>query len=194
MGGEAFACGSSGALTSYMGTLEVQKALHAVPKNSTVATKWQMWDGDGSNYNITVADARAQYKQVLEAGVRTLIYNGLRDTALPFNGAENWTREIGQRVSEPRRLWQSDGNVAGHVVTYSNGLTFATINGAGHLVPADRPIPARTMVASFLNNKPLPVYTGDKCTRIWLGRGWGNFCEGQDDPTNTPKQTTDVDL
>eukprot|EP00931_Biecheleriopsis_adriatica_P046670 TRINITY_DN26821_c0_g1_i1.p1 TRINITY_DN26821_c0_g1~~TRINITY_DN26821_c0_g1_i1.p1 ORF type:complete len:506 (+),score=67.59 TRINITY_DN26821_c0_g1_i1:58-1575(+) len=184
--GDAFACGSEEALTDYLSMIEVQKALNAIPANATETLAWQMWDGDGSNYNITVADARPFYREVLDAGIPVLIYNGLRDTALPFNGAEKWTADMGKAVAQPRRLWGSGGNVAGHVTTYSNGLTFVTVQGAGHLVPADRPVPARTMISAFLARESLPTYNGKKCSRIWLGRGWGHFC-GDDEAQPQPK-------
>ena len=40
----------------------------------------------------------------------------------------------------------------------------------------DRPGPALAMLRAFLHGEALPQYTGLKCKRLWLGRGYGDFC------------------
>ena len=65
---------------------------------------------------------------------------------------------------------------AGDVTEYASGLTFATVAGAGHLVPADRPVAALAMLRSWAQGEPLPPYLGKPCKRLWLGRGYGSFC------------------
>jgi carboxypeptidase C (cathepsin A) len=62
------------------------------------------------------------------------------------------------RVTNPRTHGNSPKKqVAGYVVSYDNNLTFATVKGAGHMVPEYRPTQAWTMMAKFLNNEPLAV-------------------------------------
>ena len=85
--GDAFACGASGALAAYLATREAQVALHAIAPGAE-PLRWRAWDGDGPYYNITAPDVLPEYQRLLSAGARVLIYNGLRDTALPFNGAQ----------------------------------------------------------------------------------------------------------
>ncbi len=64
------------------------------------------------------------------------------------------------------------------VIRYLSGqLRFATVLGAGHLVPAERPQSALALVTAALDsNRQLPPYTGPQCKRLWLGRGYGEFC------------------
>ena len=49
--------------------------------------------------------------------------------------------------------------IAGYVLRYKTpgprDLFFATVRGAGHMVPSDRPQQALAMFFRFLNNKPL---------------------------------------
>lgn len=76
--------------------------------------------------------------ELLERGVRVLIYAGTNDWIANWVGNERWTLEMwwsGQEgyVSKPLIDWSVDGNVAGKVRSYGD-LTFATIYGAGHLV------------------------------------------------------------
>jgi len=174
--GAGYSCGAWEALDAYLADAEVQCALHAIPcDNKTKPRRWQQWDGDSPFYNITEADAQPAYRALLAAGVRILVYNGLRDTAVPAMGAEKWVpRVAGAAIAEPRRHWGAPGgSLAGSVTVYESGLTFATLEGAGHLVPADRPSEARAMLAAWLRGERLPPYTGARCQRIWLGRGFG---------------------
>ena len=39
-------------------------------------------------------------------------------------------------------------------------------------------------ITAFLTGTPLPEYTGPKCKRLWLGRGYGNFCGGEAEASN----------
>lgn len=119
------------------------------------------------------------YRELLAAKVRMLIYSGLSDTGVPDVGAERWLpRVAGPRLLAPRRKWGTppSGEFAGHVTEYESGLTFVTVAGAGHLVPGDRPVAALSMIRSWVAAEPLPAYKGKPCKRLWLGRGYGNFC------------------
>jgi len=60
-------------------------------------------------------------------------------------------------TGQPWRQWSFKDNegsqIAGFVTDYAEGLTFATIKGAGHMVPQFKPIPALVMFGKFLNGK-----------------------------------------
>jgi len=98
---------------------------------------------------------------------------------VPAVGAERWlSRVAGSRLRTPRRKWGTppDGTFAGHVTEFESGLTYATVAGAGHLVPADRPAAAFEMLRAWASREPFPPYRGQRCKRLWLGRGYGQFC------------------
>jgi carboxypeptidase C (cathepsin A) len=76
--------------------------------------------------------------ELLERGVRALIYVGTYDWICNWIGNERWTLKMpwtGQEAfaSQPLREWQIDGQVVGRTRS-ANGLTFATVDGAGHMV------------------------------------------------------------
>ncbi|KAI0086932.1 serine carboxypeptidase [Irpex rosettiformis] len=91
---------------------------------------------------------------LLERGIRTLIYVGANDWICNWIGNQNmllnldWTGADAFKASELKE-WKVDGEVVG--LTRSAGkLTFATIDGAGHLVPLDKPKVSLELVKRWL--------------------------------------------
>jgi carboxypeptidase C (cathepsin A) len=75
---------------------------------------------------------------LLERGVRVLVYAGMYDLACSWLANERMTRGLewsGQKefASQELEEWQVDGKIAGHTRFYGP-LTFATFQGAGHMV------------------------------------------------------------
>ncbi|RLN17111.1 hypothetical protein C2845_PM02G24550 [Panicum miliaceum] len=63
---------------------------------------------------------------------------------------------LGLQINSSWRAWYSDDNeVGGYVVEYK-GLVFATVRGAGHMVPTYQPQRALTLFSSFLQGKLPP--------------------------------------
>ena len=175
--GSSFSCDGK-VLAEWLALPATQLALGAIQPGDAPKT-WQMWDGDSDLYNITEADAQPAYREVLASGAKILIYSGLSDTGVPDVGTQRYLPRIaGTAVSAPRRKWGQPPHFAfaGHVTAYASGLTYVTVAGAGHLVPADRPIAALAMMEAWVAGTELPAYRGAKCSRLWLGRGWGKFC------------------
>jgi serine carboxypeptidase-like clade 2 len=48
--------------------------------------------------------------------------------------------------------------MGGYVTAYENGFVFATVRGAGHMVPTYKPAPALALFSAWLAGKPLPEY------------------------------------
>jgi len=91
---------------------------------------------------------------LLERGVNVLIYVGANDFVCNWVGNEKmtlsleWTQQA-EFQAQPLSDWIVDGQAAG--VTRSVGpLTFATIYGAGHLVPFDQPVASLELVKRWL--------------------------------------------
>ncbi|PBK90881.1 peptidase S10, serine carboxypeptidase [Armillaria gallica] len=80
---------------------------------------------------------------LLERGIKVLVYVGANDWICNWVGNERWTLALewsGQKefVSEELKEWRVDGKVAGKTRN-AKGLTFATVDGAGHFAPYDKP-------------------------------------------------------
>ncbi|CAK5080116.1 unnamed protein product [Meloidogyne enterolobii] len=73
-------------------------------------------------------------KKVLEAKVKTLLYYGDTDMACNFLLGQQFASQLGYRVIMDAKPWRVDGQIAGLKTKYTNGLTFITIRGAGHMV------------------------------------------------------------
>ncbi|KAJ6614925.1 serine carboxypeptidase [Mycena sp. CBHHK59/15] len=98
---------------------------------------------------------------LLEHGVRVLIYVGTNDWICNWVGNERWTMSLewsGQEafVQEPLRSWGGTGNAKGKragLARSANGLTFVTIDDAGHMVPYDKPKESLDLVQRWLSGK-----------------------------------------
>ncbi|KXN88058.1 hypothetical protein AN958_07790 [Leucoagaricus sp. SymC.cos] len=91
---------------------------------------------------------------LLERGVRALIYVGTYDWICNWFGNERWTLNLDwsgkeEYVKEELREWSVDGEKAG-MVRSKGGLTFATVDAAGHMVPYDKPKQALALVQRWL--------------------------------------------
>ncbi|KAJ7086299.1 Alpha/Beta hydrolase protein [Mycena crocata] len=100
---------------------------------------------------------------LLERGVRVLIYVGTYDWICNWVGNERWTRALewsGQEefAAEPLRAWAVGGDLAkakgrAGLARSAKGLTFATVDGAGHMVPYDKPKEALDLLQRWLSGE-----------------------------------------
>ncbi|PKU35550.1 lysosomal protective protein [Limosa lapponica baueri] len=117
-----------------------------------------------------------QYLKLLGATkYRILVYNGDVDMACNFLGDEWFVDSLCQKVQVARRPWLytegGENQIGGFVKEFTNiafltvkvglrgsgemrtGLV-AVVQGAGHMVPTDRPLAAFTMFSRFIKNEP----------------------------------------
>ena len=75
---------------------------------------------------------------------------------MPAPGCERWVEFLGfPKAGEGWRPWMAGGIVAGGVIEYDSpgprgSMEYATVHGAGHLVPMDAPAAALQMVNEFI--------------------------------------------
>ncbi|KAI0041504.1 serine carboxypeptidase [Auriscalpium vulgare] len=96
---------------------------------------------------------------LLERGVAVLIYVGTYDWICNWVGNEQWTLDMDWSGKDafgraPLRAWEVDGAVAGKTRSAA-GLTFATVDAAGHMVPYDKPKQALALINRWLAKEPL---------------------------------------
>lgn len=76
--------------------------------------------------------------------IKVLIFNGQIDVivntagVLQYLNSLNW-EGINQWKRSPKQIWTNYGQVVGWVKNSGN-LWFALVNGAGHMVPTDKPV------------------------------------------------------
>jgi len=83
------------------------------------------------------------------------VYNGDQDNCIPYTQDEAWTADMGGTQTRGWRPWLVEAQVGGYVVEYGANFTFATVKGAGHMVPRTQPERAYAMLSRFLSGQPL---------------------------------------
>jgi serine carboxypeptidase-like clade 1 len=58
-------------------------------------------------------------------------------------------------AEEPWHPWLLKDQVGGYTIKYNSHFAFATVKGAGHMVPEYRPVEAYEMFYRFLSNVDL---------------------------------------
>jgi serine carboxypeptidase-like clade 2 len=143
-------------VTSYLNRKDVREALHVRPD----AGVWSVCT-DEINYSTEdlLSSMLPLYPRLIAAGLRVWIFSGDVDGIVPTSGSRAWVEGLQLRETEHWRPWLvPDGafgpQVGGYVVGY-DGLTFATVRGAGHMVPYTQPARAAHLFKAFVNDAPL---------------------------------------
>lgn len=144
--------------TVLLNTPSVMKQLGV---NTAKVSEWQ-----SCNYQVNAAfgadwmkDQSEKVHDLLEGGIRTLIYAGDADWICNWYGNRAWTLDLEWSGHDafnaaPVTSWTTKGTQAGEVRT-ANGLTFLRVFGAGHMVPMDQPSRSQRMIDNFRANIPL---------------------------------------
>lgn len=87
-----------------------------------------------------------------------LKFSGDQDAAVPTIGSINWINNMqknwGKTPTEVYRPWFQDGQVAGYVEEWE-GMTFVTVQAAGHMVPQDQRERAHYMMNTWVRGGTL---------------------------------------
>lgn len=136
---------------AYLNNADVQKAIG-------VNRKWEscnmvvnkLFQGDWmKNYQDQIPD-------LLDAGVRVLIYAGDVDFICNWLGNKAWTLDLDWKGHKAFNAaqdveWNIQGTAAGKIRSAQN-FTFLQVYQAGHMVPMDQPEAALQMLDQFLEN------------------------------------------
>jgi len=148
--GEQVPCIDSNRATAWLNTPSVRTALHAIPVS---VQNWTICS-DLISYTSTYSTVIPIHEELLENGYRIMIYSGDSDMCVPNTGSEAWTESLNLPIIDLWRPWFVNNQVAGYTQGYK-GLTYATIKGAGHMVPQFKPPQALHFFTQFLNGQPL---------------------------------------
>ncbi|OQR93221.1 serine protease family S10 [Achlya hypogyna] len=162
---------------AYLRLPEVQAAIH-IDSSSVVA--WTDCNEKIAGMYNRSTSALPLYPRILATDLKTLIYSGDADSVVNFIGTERWISRQGLRlrVLEKWHSWFGpDKQLAGYTQKY-DGLTFTTIKGAGHMVPATRPLHALYMFECFL-------YGSDLCKQFTYPKDNLEYLSGEDVSVDT---------
>ena len=144
--------GSGPTLQDYFNDPAVQAAFHVNPN-----IQWSLCSNNGTfQYNRDQQDERVTIYPTLtkQAGYQVLVYNGEADLCVPYTDNEYWTRSMNYTVDSAWAAWAVNGEegpyVGGYRIKYANNFTFATVRGAGHMVPETRPEAALTLFVNHI--------------------------------------------
>ncbi|KAJ2911929.1 hypothetical protein MD484_g8484, partial [Candolleomyces efflorescens] len=147
-------------ISAYLDRPEVRQQIGVDPSltSNFSSCSWEV----NSEFSLNMDRFHPTYIYVaalLERGVKALIYVGVNDWICNHVGNEQWTLALewsGQQNfrSQPLRDWYVDGKKAGRT-RGSGGLTFATVDGAGHMVPYDKPVESLHLVNRWLEGVDL---------------------------------------
>eukprot|EP00449_Zooxanthella_nutricula_P007453 CAMPEP_0198519594 /NCGR_PEP_ID=MMETSP1462-20131121/19810_1 /TAXON_ID=1333877 /ORGANISM="Brandtodinium nutriculum, Strain RCC3387" /LENGTH=589 /DNA_ID=CAMNT_0044249209 /DNA_START=52 /DNA_END=1821 /DNA_ORIENTATION=- len=139
-------------------------------------------NGIGFDYTTDSPFVGFVYEKAIKAGLRVLVYDGdsdasglqtapIEDIVVPLfgNGTGVWTpagrlgdamKPLGLTMTKPWRPFAVNDQkvLAGYTIEWEHGqATFASIRGAGHLVPSYRPAAAFTLFQAFQNGTSPPT-------------------------------------
>uniref|UniRef100_A0A7S2FYK5 Carboxypeptidase n=1 Tax=Octactis speculum TaxID=3111310 RepID=A0A7S2FYK5_9STRA len=173
------------------------------------------------------ADSMIQFYQKIAPQLdRTIVFNGDVDPCVTYEGTRNAIQQVGFDVlpggsyrpwffnktattvplleEKPSlfgvdlELGEAGPQFGGHVVNYEHGLTFATIHGAGHMVPQFMPLKGSRLLAQLLmsaddndNHYPFapPLPTDEEIAAM----SWSEFDAAVDEWTDSAEAFVDSD-
>lgn len=140
--------------TEYYNHPDVQKAMHA---NVTgIPYPWRTCSDIVGNYwGDAPLSMLPIYQELIAGGLRIWVFSGDTDSVVPVTATRYSIDALKLPTTTNWYAWYDNQRVGGWSQVYK-GLTFVTVNGAGHEVPLHRPRQAFILLRSFLENKPMP--------------------------------------
>ncbi|KAF9461891.1 serine carboxypeptidase [Collybia nuda] len=154
-------------IEAYMNQPDIMAELGAHPEQhykscNTVINLKFMFKGDG------MRNSRALLPELVNEGIRLLVYAGNTDMMCNYMGEEQWishleTIFLPEFSRTPASPWIThDSGITAGVVRSAGGrgtgagnVTFVTVYEAGHMVPHDQPEAALDMLNRWIQNVPL---------------------------------------
>ena len=148
---------------SYLDRDDVRKAIHV---NADVPKQWELCS-NAVNQHFNMTDVNAPMMPVWEevmkvspANFKIMVYSGDDDSVCATLGTQQWMWKMNMQ-EKPGEIWQpwkfnnvaDDGQVAGFVSKFQEGMSFATVHGAGHMVPQTRPAQSLQLMTAFISEE-----------------------------------------
>ncbi|PKI43726.1 hypothetical protein CRG98_035888 [Punica granatum] len=139
---------------TYYNRPDVQTALHA--NTTRIPYKWTACSEVlNRNWNDTEVSILPIYRELIAKGLRVWVFSGDVDSVVPVTATRYALAQLKLVTKIAWYPWYVKKQVGGWTEVYE-GLTFATVRGAGHEVPLFKPRAALQLFRSFLRGDPLP--------------------------------------
>lgn len=182
--------GDSVAMTDWLNRPDVRRALH-VPESASQNPGPGTWaacnDYPKFNYTSTVLDLVPTYASFVAEKVKVCVFSGDVDDAVPTASTAQWVQSISTDKNwEPLQRWGPwyvENQVAGYISSFATTgemFTFATIHGAGHMVPTDKPRQALALLWSFLTGAKIDSTYGETRVLSFKGSNDQSYSPGQE--------------
>ncbi|KVH93255.1 Peptidase S10, serine carboxypeptidase [Cynara cardunculus var. scolymus] len=125
---------------NYLNLPHIQNAFHA--NVTKLAYRWETCSKLIVKWKDSPSTMFPIYKRLIALGLRILLYSGDVDAVVPVSGTRYSIDAMNLKVIKPWR----------YKVVY-DGLTFATVRGAGHEVPRFQPHQAFALLKMFLADR-----------------------------------------
>ena len=152
--GHTIPCADRSHALLYYNTPKVREAIHAAPLKAS--GRWEPCS-DVLHYRNSPESLVGVHRELLDAGLHGLIFSGDHDYVVPYTGTRDWVWSMNLPVE---RGWEwgawymgAGSQVGGYAVRFEKGLTFATVKGAGHMVPQTAPEAALKLLQLWLQRK-----------------------------------------
>lgn len=135
-------------MIAYLNRDDVREALH-IPKenpawNSCNDQILYRFEGDRKGSQFVWDELKGKYKM--------LKLSGDLDMVVPTWGTYRWMQGAGREIYESWRPYYVADQLAGFTVKY-DGMTLATVKGAGHMVPMYKPRESYYLLSQFINGE-----------------------------------------
>ncbi|PKA55034.1 Serine carboxypeptidase-like 35 [Apostasia shenzhenica] len=139
----------------YFNREDVQIALHA--NVTRLSYQYSSCSEVIEKWNDSPATVLPILHKLMNAGLRIWVYSGDTDGRVPVTSTRYSIKEMRLKAKGGWRAWYYEEQVAGWFVEYEEGLTLATVRGAGHQVPVFAPDRSLALLSHFLHGRTLPT-------------------------------------
>ena len=148
--GEVPPCVYGDPLLAWMNQADVRKAMH-------IPDSYPAWDMCSGTINYTPLQIGSQWiYESLKGQYRMIHFSGDTDGAVPTDGTIAWIETLNRTVKAEMRPYfvKNEPTPAGYITEY-DGLTFATVHGAGHMAPQFKPKETFHLIFNWINRTPI---------------------------------------
>jgi len=145
------------AIEDYLNSEPIRKALgltyDVFPRNySTVS--FSVNKAFEERMDLWATPTQYHVAELLERGVRVLIYAGTYDSVCGWTANKMWVEKLAWRRGDefsrqPWKTWEIDGREVGDVKS-TGLLSLVSVWGAGHMAPHDKPVEASTLIKRWI--------------------------------------------